>query len=170
MWEHSVVKWKIYCHQKNISSNQLFSNFFSKNVAFTKFLPKMSESEIPWFRNKCLDFTEFLRQIGDSSKFTQFPHCVPKIINIQVLSHSTLMIRRNLLWSFWPLLGCLYPLDFFLLVQTFHKQSEIVVHSFLLSYKERMKFLGKFLFQIFCPQLGSKHRTKLGLKASCFSL
>ena len=29
-----------YLRQRNISFNQLFSNFFSKNVAFTKFLPK----------------------------------------------------------------------------------------------------------------------------------
>ena len=41
----SVVKWKIHSHQKKISSNQLFSNFFSKNVAFTKFLPKKCESK-----------------------------------------------------------------------------------------------------------------------------
>ena len=33
----SVEKWEIYSHRKNISSNQLFSNFFSKNVAFTNF-------------------------------------------------------------------------------------------------------------------------------------
>ena len=32
---------------KNISSNQLFSNFLSKNVAFTKFLPKIREREFP---------------------------------------------------------------------------------------------------------------------------
>ena len=42
---HSVVKSKIYSHQKNISSNHLFSDFFSKIVAFTNFLPKMSESK-----------------------------------------------------------------------------------------------------------------------------
>ena len=42
---HSVVKWKIYSHRKNISSNHLFSDFFSKNVVFTRFLPKMRESE-----------------------------------------------------------------------------------------------------------------------------
>ena len=30
-----VVKSKIYSHRKNISSNHLFSNFSSKNVAFT---------------------------------------------------------------------------------------------------------------------------------------
>ena len=30
--------------EKNISSNQLFSNFFSNNVGFTKFLPKKCES------------------------------------------------------------------------------------------------------------------------------
>ena len=37
----SVEKWKIYCHWKFFSSNQLFSNFFSKKVIFTKVLPKM---------------------------------------------------------------------------------------------------------------------------------
>ena len=34
-----------YSDWKNISSNQLFNNFFSKNVTFTKFLPKISESK-----------------------------------------------------------------------------------------------------------------------------
>ena len=43
---HSVIKWKIYSHWKNISSNHLFSNFFSKTVAFMKFLPKMCESKV----------------------------------------------------------------------------------------------------------------------------
>ena len=42
---HSVVKQEIYSHRKNISSNHLFSDFFSKNVAFTKFLPKKCESK-----------------------------------------------------------------------------------------------------------------------------
>ena len=37
---------------KNVSSNQLFSDFFSKFVVFTKFLPKKRES-----------------------KFLLFPHC-----------------------------------------------------------------------------------------------
>ena len=32
---------------KQISSNQLFSNFFSKNFIFTKFLPKMCDSKFP---------------------------------------------------------------------------------------------------------------------------
>ena len=31
---------------KNISSNQLFSNYFSKNVTFTKFLPQMCETKL----------------------------------------------------------------------------------------------------------------------------
>ena len=38
-------KMKNILSPKNISSNQLFSNFFGKNVAFTKFLPKKSESK-----------------------------------------------------------------------------------------------------------------------------
>ena len=44
-----------YCHQKTISSNQLFSIFFSKNVTFTKFLSKKCDSTLldllkPFFR------------------------------------------------------------------------------------------------------------------------
>ena len=50
---HSVEKRKIWSHQKNISSNQLFSNFFSKTIVFTKFLLRNCERE-----------------------FLKFPHCV----------------------------------------------------------------------------------------------
>ena len=49
---HSVEKREILSHWKKISSNQLFSNFFSKTIAFTKFLRKKCERE-----------------------FLQFPHC-----------------------------------------------------------------------------------------------
>ena len=45
--EHSVEKQEILSHQKNISSNQLFRNLFSKTVTFTKFLPKIREREFP---------------------------------------------------------------------------------------------------------------------------
>ena len=48
----SVEKWEILSHWKCFSSNQLFSNFFSKTIAFTKFLRKKCERE-----------------------FLQFPHC-----------------------------------------------------------------------------------------------
>ena len=44
---HSVEKQEILSHLKNISSDQLFSNLFSKTVIFTKFLPKMREREFP---------------------------------------------------------------------------------------------------------------------------
>ena len=37
---HSVVISEIYSQRKNISSNHLFSNSFSKHVAFTKFYQK----------------------------------------------------------------------------------------------------------------------------------
>ena len=41
----SVGKFMIFQqNQRNNSSNQLFSNFFSKNVGFTKFLPRDCES------------------------------------------------------------------------------------------------------------------------------
>ena len=46
-FHNNVEKWKICSHRKNISSNQLFGDFFSKNVAFTKFLPKKCEREYP---------------------------------------------------------------------------------------------------------------------------
>ena len=46
-YTHIVEKWKIYSHPKNISSNQLFSNFFSKTVTITKILPKLRESKFP---------------------------------------------------------------------------------------------------------------------------
>ena len=35
--DHSVEIMEIYSHRKKISSNYLFSNFFSKNTTFTKF-------------------------------------------------------------------------------------------------------------------------------------
>ena len=44
---HTVEITEIYSYWKNISSNHLFSNFFRKTVTFTKFLPKMRESEFP---------------------------------------------------------------------------------------------------------------------------
>ena len=45
--QDNVEKMKIYSNQIFFSSNQLFSNFFSKNVAFSKFLPKIRESKFP---------------------------------------------------------------------------------------------------------------------------
>ena len=56
--ENSVLcytLWKILhnVEKRKISSNQLFSNFFSKSLTFTEFLPKMCET-----------------------KLQQFPHCV----------------------------------------------------------------------------------------------
>ena len=42
---------KINPHRKLFSSNQLFSNFFSKYVGFTKFFPKYSESKFQKFPN-----------------------------------------------------------------------------------------------------------------------
>ena len=44
-FDHSVKKWKNYCHPRKISSNQLFSIFFSKTVTFTKFLSKKCERQ-----------------------------------------------------------------------------------------------------------------------------
>ena len=35
-----LTVWKLRTHRKNISSNHLFSNFYSKTITFTKILPK----------------------------------------------------------------------------------------------------------------------------------
>ena len=56
--EHTAEITEIYCQRKKNSSNQLFSNFFSKTIAFTKFLRKKCERE-----------------------FLQFPHCVAPTAN-----------------------------------------------------------------------------------------
>ena len=42
---HTVEITEIFSRRKNISSNQLLSNFYSKDVTFTKFLPRKSESK-----------------------------------------------------------------------------------------------------------------------------
>ena len=89
------------CKVKNLS-NHLFSNFFSKNVAFAKFLPKMCESEflkLPHsavWKNERISLTKkIFRQINflvislvkkllsrnffpkkREREFPQFPHCV----------------------------------------------------------------------------------------------
>ena len=52
---------KIYSHPKFFSSNQLFSNFVDKIVAFTKFLPKMSD-EVEKREIHC--YAIFFRQIN----------------------------------------------------------------------------------------------------------
>ena len=52
---HSVEKREILSHRKNISWNHLFSTFFSKNVAFTKFLSKKCEREFPQFPHCALE-------------------------------------------------------------------------------------------------------------------
>ena len=48
-FRHSVVKREILSHRKKISSNQFFGNFFSKTIAFTKFLQKKCEREFLQF-------------------------------------------------------------------------------------------------------------------------
>ena len=46
---HSVEITEILSHRKNISWNQVFSNFFSKDVDFTKFLLRKCEREFSYF-------------------------------------------------------------------------------------------------------------------------
>ena len=42
---HTVEKQKIYSHWKNISLDQLFSKFISKNAVFTEFLPQKCKTK-----------------------------------------------------------------------------------------------------------------------------
>ena len=61
--------------QRNISSNQLFSNLFSKTAIFTEFLPKLREREFP-----------------------KFPHCVPipHFGNFFILNNKLIITK----WAF----------------------------------------------------------------------
>ena len=61
-----------------ISSNQLFSNFFSKTIAFTRFLRKKCEREFLQFphcalwtayTNKCQILTFFCKKVNQSIRF-----------------------------------------------------------------------------------------------------
>ena len=67
---HSVENWKIYWQPKKISSNQLFSFYFSKNVTFTKFLSKKYDSK-PQFPQHSVEITENLSHcfLAKKSKF-----------------------------------------------------------------------------------------------------
>ena len=67
MSEHHCIE------KREISSNYLLSNFFSKNVAFTKFFPKMRDSKFPKLtqtHNFChaLFFNNFEKFTEDSVK------------------------------------------------------------------------------------------------------
>ena len=101
---HSVEKRDIFSHCKKNSSNQLFSNQFSKIIAFTKFLRKRCESTVYCGKTRnSLSPKVFFRQISSlvtslvktlisrnfcqksvtvnfhtvEREFLQFPHCVP---------------------------------------------------------------------------------------------
>ena len=57
-------------HRKNISSNQLFSDFFffSKCVPFTKFLQKKRESKFQHSAHHATIFSQKFRQINGFTK------------------------------------------------------------------------------------------------------
>ena len=75
-------KRKIYSHWKNILSNHLFSIFFSKNVAFTKFLPKMLRER----KFQKLPHCDIYAENGDG-KFFQCPHCGTERINWRIFKN-----------------------------------------------------------------------------------
>ena len=84
--DHSVVKWKIYSH--------LFSNFFSKHVAFTKFLTKKCESKFL-----------FLPHCGKNAKFSvKFRQITDLVISLvkMLLSRNFLLRKCESKSSFLP--------------------------------------------------------------------
>jgi len=63
----------LYSHPKFFSSNQLFSNFISKNVVLTKFLPKKSENKFPSFPQCALRWAYFVIKIPWNQLFNKTP-------------------------------------------------------------------------------------------------
>ena len=83
-FQRQCGKTKNLVSPKNISSNQLFSKFFSRNVTFTKFLPKMCETKSQQFPN-CGTSTTHCSLTLFCQKFRESnAHCYswyPKIIS-----------------------------------------------------------------------------------------
>ena len=82
---HSVQcgKMKNLVSPKNISSNQLFSNLFSKNVAFTKFLSKKCDFHI------VAQYT-----VWKNEKFTLTAKIIRQIISLVISLVKTLLSRN----------------------------------------------------------------------------
>ena len=70
--QYSVETREFYSHRKNISSNQLvFSDFFSKCVAFTKFLPKKCESKFMYFPHCALVISTLCSSLSQKNSWNQ---------------------------------------------------------------------------------------------------
>ena len=96
---------EILSHRKKLSSNQLFSDFYSKTIAFTKSLRKECEREFLQFphcvrKTKKVSQKKF-RQINFSNffiknvPFTKFLPCV-KLNRSNAIFHTLIEIRRLL--------------------------------------------------------------------------
>ena len=82
---HSVVKWK-NSQQKNISSNQLFSIFFSKTFVSRNFCQKKSGSTVWKFRKFSL--IHFWQKFRESTVFT-------KEFTKELISRNIFSVRDN---------------------------------------------------------------------------
>ena len=93
---------EIYSHWKNISSNHLFSNLFSKTVTFTKYLPKLSESEFPtvW---KLREFSLTLFRLTSSKNLTFFSFKL-MLISRNFFYFIVSSLKRPVLYFFRPTL------------------------------------------------------------------
>ena len=116
-----VEKWKIYSDWRKISSNQLFSTFFSKTVTFTKFCPKCVRVKIRNFHTvqysilqqdllKCINrfhwfFSKmpcvFWRNISTIEFFTGFTKKLSSKKKRTIASISTRRLISRNFGTFW---------------------------------------------------------------------
>ena len=107
----SVEKREILSHWKKISSNHLFSNFFSKTIAFTKFLRKKCEREF-------LQFPHYAMFIDFTQKYS-YLHVLYRVypyLSIWFYFYSKLLSYNNYAYKL-PLLLLVANIDL-----TFHKK------------------------------------------------
>ena len=101
---HSVEKREILSHWKKISSNQLFSNLFSKTNAFTKFLRKNCEREFLEFPH-CEGVARSPRAKG--SYFWYYPSAHMVIpLSYSLLYSNYLLKTIDINWWYWNLSFC----------------------------------------------------------------
>ena len=106
---HTVVKWKIYSHPKNISPNQLFSNFVSKTVNFTNILPKKVRVKFSFFppaecfynfsAKSTFSLLLHFHEIIFSSEFRKFPCCAVGLL-LDIKTNSLKILYQHNIFIF----------------------------------------------------------------------
>ena len=94
------IKRVILSHRTFFSWKHLFCNFFSKDVAFTKFLLKKRESKFPQFPH-CVNIScslkgKIFRQINFTAGFTKF-----LLSKISIIPNHIVEIKDNFTHTFF---------------------------------------------------------------------